>query len=161
AAQPHKSTNAMMIDLRMAASYNPQAMKWYWSLLCLALLGCANHAPQLIRPGIPGKQPFWNANAKQFIWPPAFDFQPVPGAARYRFVCGELHFDASEPWTPLTPIWNDIPVGMTAITVTALDNSGHGIATVGERRFHRAARFKGPYLKPVVSYSQSARAALA
>src|SRR6185369_9081687 len=29
--------------------------------------------------------PVWNAHAKQFIWPPAFEITPVAGAKTYRF----------------------------------------------------------------------------
>src|SRR4051812_38101998 len=67
-----------------------------------------------IRPGVPGKTPFWNSQAKQFIWAPAFDFKTVENATSYRFIGtsedGSTHtFDAPEPWAPLTPVWKDLP----------------------------------------------------
>src|SRR5438067_2333420 len=78
-----------------------------------------------IRPGAPGKAPFWNENAKQFIWAPAFDFKPVKGAKLYRFTATSnsgksLYFEATKPWAPLTPIWNDLPVGSIDLKVEAL-----------------------------------------
>src|SRR4051812_47213889 len=73
-----------------------------------------------IRPGTPDKAPFWNAQAKQFIWAPAFDFKPVAGARAYRFTVksesGESHaFEAPEPSASLAPIWKGIPAGPTTI----------------------------------------------
>src|SRR6266545_7535760 len=67
-----------------------------------------------IRPGAPGKSPFWNAQAKQFIFDPAFDFKAIQGAAAYRFTLrsgdGKSRtFEAAEPWAPLTPVWAEIP----------------------------------------------------
>ena len=38
-----------------------------------------------VRPGEPGVRPFWNANARAFIHPPAFDAPEVDGAREYRF----------------------------------------------------------------------------
>ena len=38
-----------------------------------------------IRAGVPGIRPFWNAHAKAFIHPPAFEFAEVEGAKEYRF----------------------------------------------------------------------------
>ena len=51
-----------------------------------------------IRPGEPGKSPFWNGHARQFIVAPAFDFKPVERAASYRFV---LTFEDGTSWTSL------------------------------------------------------------
>ena len=56
-----------------------------------------------IRPGEPGKSPFWNGHARQFIVAPAFDFKPVERAASYRFVLTfedgtSRQFRAAEPW---------------------------------------------------------------
>ena len=118
-----------------------------------------------IRPGEPGKSPFWNAQARQFIWAPAFDFKAVEHAKTYRFTAisedGTSHcFDALDPWAPLTPIWKDLPVGATTLKVEALDAAGKTVGVAGQRQFHRASAFAGPYGKPVVSYDQSAQLAL-
>src|SRR5256885_4350390 len=118
-----------------------------------------------IRPGEPGKSPFWNAQARQFIWAPAFDFKAVEHARTYRFAAmsedGTSHrFDAPDPWAPLTPIWKDLPIGATTLKVEALDADGKIVGVAGERQFHRAAAFAGSYGKPVVPCDQSAQLAL-
>ena len=120
-----------------------------------------------IHPGVPGKSPFWNAGAKQFIFAPAFDIAAVKGAGCYRFTLvsadGTSHsFEAGEPWARLTPVWKALPVGATRLKVEALNRlGGEVVAVAGEREFHRAAVFNGPYGKPVMPYEQSARIALA
>ena len=38
-----------------------------------------------LRPGVPGKSPFWNTFARRFIYAPAFDYRTVPGAVKYGF----------------------------------------------------------------------------
>jgi len=146
--------------------------------ICLALLLCASQvfagpfhdqaiAESLvpIRPGAPGKTPFWNLYARRFIYAPAFDFSTVPGAACYRFTAssraGERSFEADLPWAPLSPIWPDLPVGKVSLKVIALDRKGgKPIGTAGEKVFYRSAVFDGPYGKPVVDYKESARRAL-
>lgn len=39
---------------------------------------------QPVRPGQPGEQPFWNGEAVQFLYAPAFDLAPAAGVARKR-----------------------------------------------------------------------------
>src|SRR4051812_38479525 len=71
------------------------------ALMLLGLVSCRSsvvqkpqtlHTPVVeesltpIRPGVPGRAPFWNEHAKQFIWAPAFDFKPVESTRAYRFV---------------------------------------------------------------------------
>src|SRR5262245_16301909 len=94
-----------------------------------------------IRPGLPGKAPFWNENAKQFIWPPAFDFESVEGATSYRMTANSsgksFTFEAKEPWASLAPIWRDLVVGPTKLTVEALNGQGEVIGVAGTRQFHR------------------------
>jgi maltose/maltodextrin transport system substrate-binding protein len=118
-----------------------------------------------VRPGVPARSPFWNANAKQFVYAPAFEFKTVPGANAYRFtVTGadgrERTFDAAEPWAPLSPVWADVPVGTTNVRVEGVDGE-KVIGLAGERTFHRGAVFGGEYGNPVLPYAQSARVALA
>ncbi len=43
-----------------------------------------------IRPGYEGRNPYWNGFATKFIYAPAFGFQPVEGAVRYRFTIYDL-----------------------------------------------------------------------
>ena len=119
-----------------------------------------------IRPGSPGQAPFWNVNATRFIHAPALDFQPVEGASSYRLIARseadgqEYTFQADMPWVPLTPVWQEIPVGYVSLIVHALDSDGEVIGNCGERRFYRAAVFNGPYSEAVVDYCESARLGL-
>lgn len=103
-----------------------------------------------IRPGEPGKTPFWNTHTKRFMYAPAFDFAKIQNAATYQFTAtdetGKAHtFTAAAPWAPLTPVWNDIPPGAVTLKVEALDSSGKIIGLAGERAFYRSAPFNGPY----------------
>ena len=146
------------------------------AVCCLAVASCATRrtgesrtgeaagkAVEPIRPGEPGKSPFWNGNAKQFIWPPAFDFKPVAGATGYRFTLvpheprheGVWTFEAKEPWAALTPVWDRIPTGTVDLKVEAL-NESRVIGVAGERTFHRAAAFNGPASPAVMPYDRSA-----
>ena len=117
-----------------------------------------------IRPGTPGKAPFWNVNSFRFMYAPAFDFKPIEGDSTYRFTATasdgkDYTFQADQPWASLTPIWNSIPTGQVQLTVEAIkDNQVAGIA--GQRTFYRAAMYNGPYHQPVMDYQQSARLAL-
>ncbi|NLE36546.1 MAG: hypothetical protein GX621_00815 [Pirellulaceae bacterium] len=119
-----------------------------------------------IRPGVPGKSPFWNERAQRFIFAPAFDFKPVEGSKRYRFAARpeadsrERTFEAGEPWAPLTPIWKDLPVGYVTLKVEALDSEGQVLGEAGKRSFYRAAVFHGPYHERLTEYGQSGRMAL-
>ena len=54
-----------------------------WARLNIA---AREHAKTPIRAGVPGVRPFWNAHAKAFIHPPAFEFPEVKGATAYHFV---------------------------------------------------------------------------
>jgi maltose/maltodextrin transport system substrate-binding protein len=119
-----------------------------------------------IRPGIPGKSPFWNGAARQFIWVPSFDFKSIDGASSYIFTIrtstgGMLDFESPEPTATLARVWSRLPVGTTTVEVEAINKNGDDLGTAGERTFHRAATFRGPYGSPVVPYDQSAQIALA
>lgn len=43
-----------------------------------------------IRPGYEGRNPFWNTFATKFIYAPAFGFEPVENAVKYRFTLSHL-----------------------------------------------------------------------
>ena len=108
-------------------------------------------AKSVLRPGEPGKAPFWNAKARAFIHPPAFDFKTVPGASAYRFTVtekanGKAHiFTAAVPWAPLAPVWDELPPGYVTIKTEGLDADGAVCGVAGVRDCYRAAVFKGPY----------------
>lgn len=119
-----------------------------------------------VRPGIPGKQPFWNKNAVQFQYAPAFDFKEVPGASSYHFtvtpMTGEdsLDFVAEKPWAPLSPIWTKVRVGKSTLAVVALDAQGKPLGSPMTREFHRAAVLPETYPPSTVSWKDSAATAL-
>ncbi len=119
-----------------------------------------------VRPGVPGKRPFWNKYSRRFMYAPAFDFKPLGGAAKYRFtVVHEAtkrvwRFEADRPWAALSWVWLDVPVGYVTVTVEALDGTGRAFATVGQRRFWRAAMWDGLMPQAVRSYAESARLGL-
>ena len=104
-----------------------------------------------VKPGEPGKSPFWNIKARAFIHPPAFDFKPVAGAKAYRFTVtekadGKSHsFSAEHPWAPLTPVWGEIAPGYVTVKCEGLGADGAALGVAGTRECYRAAFFKGPY----------------
>ncbi len=113
-----------------------------------------------VHPGIPGKQAFWNVfSTMGFMVAPAFDLPEVPGSTRYRFRItpedgsGSLDFDAKTPWTPLSAVWEDIPVGFAELTVTGMDgNRETGVS--GTRKFYRKAGFERRQTTAVCGYRE-------
>ena len=70
-----------------------------------------------IRPGGRDGRPFWNGRARVFMYPPAFDFKRVEGAAGYRFIAiDDVHathqFTSANPTASLAPVWAELPVGL-------------------------------------------------
>ena len=98
-----------------------------WARLNIA---AREHAKTPIRAGVPGVRPFWNAHAKAFIHPPAFEFQEVKGATAYHFVLmteqtgrtgvPPVHaWVASKPWLPLSAdVWDSLKPGYYTLRVT-------------------------------------------
>jgi len=110
-----------------------------------------------VRPGIPGKTPYWNRHSRRFLYAPAFDFPAVAAAAKYRFRASTGQtFTGEQPYDPLTTIWADIPVGPVELVVEALDEDGNVLSVAGTRRFYRAAPFTTPYRDAVVGYRECA-----
>ena len=135
-----------------------------WTRLNVA---AREHAKTPIRAGVPGVRPFWNAHAKAFIHPPAFEFPEVKGAKADHFVLTAMDGRAgrprpadaarpeaapyqawvlSKPWLPIpADVWDSLKPGYYTLRVTG---AGPGVASVaGERTFYRAAVFQGPYPK--------------
>lgn len=119
-----------------------------------------------IRPGIPGVSPFWNGYSMQFIYAPAFDYKVIDNADKYRFEIissseeSRHTFESLVPYSTLSPVWAEIPVGFFHLKVTALSASGESMGVAGEGKYYRAAYFNGIYHKPVLPYDESARKAL-
>ncbi|MGH2645082.1 MAG: hypothetical protein ACRDE2_14100, partial [Chitinophagaceae bacterium] len=104
-----------------------------------------------IRPGIPGKQPFWNENAKLFKHVPSFknnrsDITPV----KYRYSAFSFidkhyySFTANTGTEPLSPIWSKLPVGNIYLKIEGIDKNGN-VYLAKERMFYKAATFCPPY----------------
>ena len=119
-----------------------------------------------LRPGEPGKAPFWNAYAKRFIYAPAFDFKRVENAVKYRYEILSLkdsstyRFESKVPYAPLSPVWASVPVGNFDLKVTGISARGESLGVAGEGRYFRAAPFDGPYHEPVMPYDKSGMLAL-
>ncbi|MGV3642147.1 MAG: hypothetical protein ACO1NZ_16600 [Adhaeribacter sp.] len=119
-----------------------------------------------VRPGVPGKTPFWNEAAKRFIYAPAFNFKPVPKAGKYKFeikseVNGKTYsFEGKTPYQALSPVWASVPVGKFHLKVSGLGAGGTVLGVAGEGKYFRAAPFNGIYHEAQLPYSKSAELAL-
>ncbi len=119
-----------------------------------------------VRPGIPGEKPFWNGSSHQFIYAPAFDYQPIINAAKYEYKAlsladsGIYKFESKVPYSPLSKIWTSLPVGFFDLTVTGISSSGKILGIAGQGHYYRASPFNGSYYQPVIPYGKSARIAL-
>lgn len=119
-----------------------------------------------IRPGVPGKTPFWNGSAHQFIYAPAFEYKEVKGATNYRYTLfseangKSYRFENKVPYAPLSKVWAEVPVGYFQFSVAGLSSKGDSIGLAGKGRYYRAAPFNGVYHTPVLPYDSSARLAL-
>jgi len=99
-----------------------------------------------IRPGGREGQPFWNGNARLFIYPPSFGFKCIEGASRYRYVAiddrhAEHIFTAAEPTASLAPVWAQLPIGPVTVSCVALAADGKELGVAGTRTFWRSAPF--------------------
>jgi len=111
----------------------------------------------IIHRGKKGSTPYWNAESKQFMYVPAFCFNGIPSCKKYRYdaldeagVCHSFESESCE--ADLSPIWAELPEGVTRLTVTALNPDGTDYALTGARTFFRLASFpevtpeaKSPY----------------
>ena len=115
-----------------------------------------------VRPGKVNNAPFWNLKSHQFMYAPSFDFKEFKGAQQYRFSLTDKYgkaysFEADNPYVSLKPIWLKIPTGPAKLKVEALNDKGQVIKVVGQRNFHRAAMYNGPYNKQSMTYQESVR----
>ncbi len=120
---------------------------------------------QPVRPGGVNGRPFWNGNGRgmRFIYPPAFGFDEVPGAAQYRFtvmddLLNEHVFEQNRPTADLSPVWKSVPVGFVHVRVEGLSAEGRVLGVSGTRRFWRCAPYEpGAYPKKPWSYAECVR----
>jgi hypothetical protein len=112
-----------------------------------------------VRPGEPGRIPFWNQFARRFIFPPAFNFVDSTASSSYRFIVtavadSQSHsFIAATSYHPLTPIWKELAAGEYLLRIESIPLG----ACVGERRFMKSPHFRGIIDAPAYSYTESAR----
>ena len=93
-----------------------------------AAIECSSAATAAHIGGGEGR-PFWNPEATQFMYVPAFQFQPYPGCGKYRYAItdseGREHsFESRSSGASLEPVWKDIPEGVTELRVFATDAEG-------------------------------------
>ena len=117
----------------------------------------------VVRPGGVNGQPFWNGEAKLFMYPPSFDFpRGQPGWAKtYRFdvldANGRMHvFETLDPQVPLTNIWEKLPTGHVTVNCSAASASGT-LRRLGTRLFWKQAPFTGKYPPARRSYADAAK----
>ena len=103
---------------------------------------------------------FWNGHAKRFIYAPAFDFEAVDGAARYRYeVTDDFHrrheFVAAGPNVSLDRVWKKLPVGYVTVVCVGETAKGAAIRESGRRTFWKKSAFSGDYPPPSRSFALS------
>ena len=119
-----------------------------------------------VRPGGVGGQAFWNGHADWFLYPPSFDFRPVPGAVKYRFtVLDDQHlaktFEADSPTASLASVWGEVPPGFVSVVCEGIGADGASRGTAGMRtRFWRQAPFKGESAYPAAKRPYADAAAM-
>lgn len=106
-------------------------------------------------------RPFWNAEARQFMYVPSFQFPPVAGCDKYIYEAtdekGKEHsFEADSACALLTPIWKDLPEGVVTLRVYSTDKNGEKLYLIGARTFFRLAPFTGDYPQAACSYRECA-----
>ena len=115
---------------------------------------------QPVHPGVRGETPFWNKFATKYIYAPVFDFDDVENAKGYTFTAeagGKFFvFDSDNPRTPLSEIWNDMPVGPVKLIVQAYDGQGGNLGEPQSCSFEKDNPFCGPYDPAPTSYTESA-----
>jgi hypothetical protein len=115
-----------------------------------------------IRPGVPGKQPFWNEKAKMFKYAPSFknkkNIEVIPVKYRYcvfSFTDKQYYsFTDSTGTKSLAPIWNQLPDGNVYLKIEGISKEGY-ICLTQDRMFYKAATFCPPYPKAKYSYKDA------
>ncbi len=125
-----------------------------------AAIECSSAATAAHIGGGEGR-PFWNPEATQFMYVPAFQFQPYPGCGKYRYAItdseGREHsFESRSSGASLEPVWKDIPEGVTELRVFATDAEGKDAALAGARTFFRLSPFPADLPGPAGGYREAA-----
>lgn len=114
-----------------------------------------------LRPGGEDGSPYWNTYSTRFTYAPAFDFNEVEGASRYRFIISQengqdIVFYSSTPRESLSEVWNDIIPGKVVLTVEAVGTSDETLSVAGKREFNRAYPFVAKKESPARNYREAA-----
>ena len=118
-----------------------------------------------VRPGGVDGHAFWNGHSRFFMYPPAFDFKPVDGAADYLYRVtddfgGVYTFRDPQPTASLLPVWEKLKTTNGFVTVTCLgaDKAGRVVGEAGFRSFFRKSPYvPGSYPAAACSYADCAR----
>jgi maltose/maltodextrin transport system substrate-binding protein len=118
-----------------------------------------------IRPGIPGKRPFWNGHAGKFTYAPAFSNENknwiVPDPAYYLYTAFSFtdkqtrSFRDTSAQSALTPIWGELPAGQVYLTTEAVSGDGKNRVLAGSRLFFKTSSFCPPYPAARVPYTDA------
>ncbi len=109
--------------------------------------------------------PIWTKHAKMFIYAPVFEFEGIEGAKAYKYkmIASDsltYSFEAGQSNVPLSPVWEQIPVGTVVLSVIALNDSGDSIGLAGQKRFYRSLPFQGVTNSQKKPYANAAYDAL-
>ncbi len=94
-----------------------------------------------IHPGEPGKTPFWNMHARQFMYAPAFNYKVVKNATKYRYkIISTIDntarsFENTVPFAALSPVWASVPVGLFNLQVIGLSDAGDSLGIAGKGEY--------------------------
>ena len=118
-----------------------------------------------VHPGGVEGRPFWNGNARFFMYAPSFDFPTDAHAVGYRFdvvdAKGRCHsFNADRPTASLQPVWDKLPTGWTSVMCRSLDKREERHMLKGCRTFWKSAPFTGAYPPAACPYATCAERAL-
>ena len=118
-----------------------------------------------VRPGITGKQPFWNGKAIMFKYAPSFQNDAaswiIPNPKYYRYSAFSFKdkqyytFTANSPYEALTPIWDKLPNGEIYLKVEAVSADEKDFVLAGSKLFYKTAAFCPPYQKAKYSYKDA------
>src|SRR6185312_8413598 len=115
-----------------------------------------------IRPGVPGKQPFWNEKAKMFKYAPSFKNKKIGDVIPVKYRYSAFSFTDKQYYSftdstgnkSLAPIWNQLPDGNVYLKIEGISKEGY-VCLAQDRMFYKAATFCPPYPEAKYSYKDA------
>ncbi|HET7118812.1 MAG TPA: hypothetical protein VFI29_20140 [Hanamia sp.] len=115
-----------------------------------------------IRPGVPGKQPFWNEKAKLFKHAPSFKNNKIREVIPVKYRYSAFSFTDKQYYTftdssgtqSLAPIWKQLPNGNVSLKIEGISKEGF-VCLALDRTFYKAATFCPPYPDAKYSYKEA------